>query len=98
MDALCQGSFFLADRSLSTSSEPDMLLVVRLITFDDFSIQTGAGILIEPALFKQPDVVNVLNKLVDGKFRFTPKQESKFARAILAACIRHDYTKYMRYA
>ena len=100
-DAFRQESFFLADRSLSTSSEPDMLLVLRLITFDDFAIQTGAGILIEPALLKRPDVVDALNKCLpdpeDGKFRFTPEQESKFARAILTACIRHDYTKHMRF-
>jgi hypothetical protein len=61
-DAFRQESFFLADRSLSTSSEPDMLFVLRLITFDDFAIKTGAGILIEPALLKRPDVVDALNK------------------------------------
>jgi hypothetical protein len=100
-DAFRHESFFLADRSLSTSSEPDMLLVLRLITFDDFAIQTGAGILIEPALIKRPDVVDALNKYLpepEGeKFYFTPEQESKFARAILVACIRHGYTEHIRY-
>jgi hypothetical protein len=71
------------------------------ITFDDFAIQTGAGILIVPALLKCPDVVDALNRClpdpIAGKYHFTPEQGSKFARAILAASIRHDYTKHVRF-
>lgn len=100
-DVFRQESFFLVDRSLSTSSEPDMVLVLRLILFDGFAIQTGAGIVTEPALFKYPDVANDLNRYlpdpVDGRFLLNPEQESKFAKIILAACIRHDYTKHMEY-
>ena len=54
-DAFRQDSFFLADRNLSTNSWPDtalLLLTLRLIIFDDFAIQTGAGIPIDSALLE----------------------------------------------
>ena len=100
-DGFRQDSFFLADRSLSASAEPEMALALRLIVFDDFAIQTGAGIPVDHNLFSHKDVEDGLNKClpdsVDGKYHFTPEQESRLARTIISGCIRHGYTQRIRY-
>ena len=100
-DAFRQDSLFLADRNLSTSSKPESAYALRLIVFDDFAIQTGAGIPVDFNLFSHKDVEDGLNKClpepVDGEYHFTPEQESRLARTIMAGCIRHGYTEHIRY-
>jgi hypothetical protein len=101
-DTFRQDSLFLADRSLSASCEPERAFALRLIVFDDFAIQTGAGIPLDFDLFEHEAVEDGLNKClpdpVDEKYNFTPEQESQLARTIMAGCIRHGYTEHIRYS
>ena len=101
-DLFRRDSLFLADRGLSATAEPEMAFAMRLIVFDDFAIQTGAGVPVDQDLVLKPDIVKALEKfmppLVDGKFSFTAEQDARLARILMTAAIQHGYTGNIEYA
>ena len=101
-DLFRRDSLFVADRGLSTTAEPEMAFAMRLIVFDDFAIQTGAGVPVDQDLLLKPDVVKALEKFmspsVDERFNFTPELDAKLARILMTAAIRYGYTGGIEYA
>ena len=98
-DLLLGTRTLLLDRNLARYGVAGQGIAAHLLTFDDFALQSGGMLPVDADLLgNDPASVRICAAMEEDSTRKTdPAMRAKLARAVVAAAIRHGYTRRILY-
>ncbi len=100
-DLFQKTSFTILDKGLSESLKPGHAFSGNILKFDDFIMQTGASLPVDRDLFRDNEILQVVEKFArdpsTDSFVLHQADCAKLARATISAAIRLGYTDNVKY-
>ena len=98
-DLLLGTQTLLLDRNLARYGAVGQGIAAHLLTFDDFVLQSGGMLPVDTDLLgNEPSSIRIFKAMEEDSTRKTdPAMRAKLARAVIAAAIRHGYTRRVLY-
>lgn len=99
-DIIRKERFKLIDTQLPKSAKPGLVLAGHIISFGEYSVQTGSLLLIDSILLNCEEIDRLFSRFVslpDGSYDLKPLVEEKLASIIIKRSIDAGYTQKVHY-